>query len=64
MTMQHDQDVVKQIAAGGSFDPVEAIRAIARLVNVPTKEAPPATMDAEPAKKAPPKRPTPNNETE
>ena len=49
MTMQQDQDVVKQIAAGGSFDPVEAIRAIARLVNIPTKEAPAAVMDAEPA---------------
>lgn len=64
MTMQQDQEVIKKIAGGGSFDPVEAIRALARLVNIPTKEAPPATMDAEPAKKAPPKRPTPNNETE
>ncbi len=55
MNTQQDQDIVKQIATGGSFDPVEAIRAIARLVNIPTKEAPPATMEAEPApkKKAP-----------
>jgi hypothetical protein len=55
MTMQHDQHLVKQIAQGGSFDPVEAIRAIARLVNIPAKEAPPAVMDAEaqPKKKSP-----------
>lgn len=51
MTMQQDQDAIKKIASGGSFDPVEAIRALARLVNIPTKEAPPAVMDAETAPK-------------
>ena len=47
MTMQ-DMTFIKQIADGGSFDPVQAIRALARAVatNAPAKEAPAAVMDA------------------
>ena len=58
MTMQ-DMTFIRQIADGGSFDPVQAIRALARAVatNAPAKEAPAAVMDAEqaPAKKRPAK---------
>ena len=58
MTMQ-DMTFIKQIADGGSFDPVEAIRTLARTItaNAPAKEAPAAVMDAEqaPAKKRAPK---------
>lgn len=47
MTMQ-DMTFIKQIADGGSFDPVEAIRTLARTItaNAPAKEAPAAVMDA------------------
>ena len=47
MTMQ-DMTFIKQIAEGGSFDPVQAIRALARAAatNAPVKEAPAAVMDA------------------
>ena len=59
MTMQDDQQMIKKIAAGGAFDPVEAIRTLARTIaaNAPAKEAPAAVMDAEqtPAKKRPAK---------
>jgi len=50
MTMQ-DMTFIKQIADGGSFDPVEAIRALARnaTANAPAKEAPTAVMDAGPS---------------
>ena len=50
MTMQ-DMTFIKQIADGGSFDPVQAIRALARAVatNAPAKEAPAAVMDAGPS---------------
>ena len=48
MTMQ-DMTFIKQIAEGGPFDPVQAIRALARAAatNAPVKEAPAAVMDAE-----------------
>lgn len=51
MTMQDDKVAIKQIAEGGAFDPVEAIRALARMTaaGAPPKEAPPAVMDAEQA---------------
>ncbi len=47
MTMQ-DMTFIKQIAEGGSFDPVQAIRALARAAatNASAKEAPAAVMDA------------------
>ena len=50
MTMQ-DMTFIKQIADGGSFDPVEAIRTLARTItaNAPAKEAPAAVMDAGPS---------------
>ena len=58
MTMQ-DMTFIKQIAEGGSFDPVQAIRALARAAatNASAKEAPAAVMDAEqtPTKKRPAK---------
>ena len=58
MNMQ-DMTFIKQIAEGGSFDPVQAIRALARAAatNTPAKEIPAAVMDAEqpPAKKRPAK---------
>lgn len=49
MTMQDDQQMIKNIAAGEPFDPVQAIRALARnaAANAPAKEAPAAVMDAE-----------------
>ena len=61
MTMQ-DMTFIKQIAEGGPFDPVQAIRALARnaATSAPAKEAPAAVMDAEqaPAKKRPAKETT------
>jgi hypothetical protein len=57
--MQNDQQIIKAISEGGPFDPVEAIRAMSRvLASAPAKEAPPAVMvepDAAPAKKRTPK---------
>ena len=54
MTMQ-DMTFIKQIAEGGSFDPVQAIRALARAAaaNAPVKEAPAAVMDAGPSTGSP-----------
>ena len=50
MTTQ-DMTFIKQIADGGPFDPVEAIRTLARTItaNAPAKEAPAAVMDAGPS---------------
>ena len=55
MTMQDDQQMIKKIAAGGAFDPVEAIRTLARTIaaNAPAKEAPAAVMDAGPSTGSP-----------
>jgi len=60
MTMQqNDHQIIQAIGEGGPFDPVQAIRALARLVaSAPAKEPPPAVMtdpDATPAKKRAPK---------
>ena len=51
MTMQDDQQMIKNIASGEPFDPVQAIRALARNANAnaPAKEAPAAVMDAGPS---------------
>jgi len=62
MTRQNDQQIIQAIGEGGPFDPVQAIRALARLVaSAPAKEPPPAVMadpDAAPAIK---KRPAKDN---
>jgi hypothetical protein len=49
--MQDDQQMIKNIASGEPFDPVQAIRALARNANAnaPAKEAPAAVMDAGPS---------------
>ena len=57
MTTQDDQQLIKDIAAGGPFDPVQAIRLLARnLAANPAKQAPAAVMDTEVLAEATPKR--------